>query len=248
MTIQQQIEQLEALARIDERIRKVEESLQSHRGGLETLKTDLANTEQRIAADKEALGTMDKARNDLTGEIRQMNNQIEKAREKMSRSRNERESLAAQREYEDLRRLVRDREDEVERLSKISDKARESIQEGDAKRTALDAELAGTKDGAQQQLVVGEEDRVRLAHEREIAVKALPPTVYRRYESIRARRPKAIAQTSDGTCNGCHIAVPPMMFQKMLRLEEFEQCPNCRRILYYVPRSATPSSEAGAEE
>jgi predicted nucleic acid-binding Zn-ribbon protein len=32
-----------------------------------------------------------------------------------------------------------------------------------------------------------------------------------------------------------------MMFQKMMRLEEFEQCPNCRRILYYVPR---PSPEA----
>ena len=30
----------------------------------------------------------------------------------------------------------------------------------DAKRTALDAELAGTAEGAQQQLVVGEEDRV----------------------------------------------------------------------------------------
>lgn len=246
MTIQQQIEQLETLARLDERIRKVEESLKAHKGGLETLKTDLANTQQRIAADKEAVGSMDKARNDLTSEIRQMNTQIEKAREKMARSRNERESVASQREYEDLRRLVRDREDEVERLTKISDKARESIQEGDSKRTALDAELAGTSEGAQQQLAVDEEDRVKLAAEREIAVKALPPTLYRRYESIRARRPKAIAQTSDGTCNGCHIAVPPMMFQKMLRLEEFEQCPYCRRILYYVPRKAP--SEAGAQE
>jgi predicted nucleic acid-binding Zn-ribbon protein len=246
LTIAQQIEQLETLSRLDERIRKVEETLKTHRGGLETLKLDLATTEQRIAADKEALGSMDKARNDLTGEIRQMNNQIEKAREKQARSRNERESVAAQREYEDLRRLVRDREDEVERLNKISEKARESIQGADAKRTALDAELAGTKDGAQQHLVVGEEDRVRLAAEREIAVKALPPALYRRYESIRARRPKAIAQTSDGTCNGCHIAVPPMMFQRMLRLEELEQCPNCRRILYYVARPAP--SEAGAEE
>jgi len=248
LTIQQQIPHLEALARIDERIRKVDESLQTHRGGLETLKTDLADTQKRIAADKEALGSMDKTRNDLTGEIRQMNTQIEKSREKMSRSRNEREAVAAQREFEDLRRLVRDREDEIERLAKIADKARESIQEGDVKRTALDAELAGTAEGAQQQVATGEEDKVRLVHEREIAVKSLPPALYRRYESIRARRPKAIAQTSDGTCNGCHIALPPMMFQKMLRREEFEQCPNCRRILYYVPPQSPKTGEAGAEE
>jgi predicted nucleic acid-binding Zn-ribbon protein len=29
-----------------------------------------------------------------------------------------------------------------------------------------------------------------------------------------------------------------MMFQKMRRQEEFEQCPHCRRILYYVPLEA----------
>ena len=29
-----------------------------------------------------------------------------------------------------------------------------------------------------------------------------------------------------------------MMFQKMLEQEVFEQCPNCKRILYYVAREA----------
>ena len=61
-----------------------------------------------------------------------------------------------------------------------------------------------------------------------------PPSVlYRRYESIRTRRPVAIARTTDGTCQGCHLGVPPMMFQKLRRQQEFEQCPHCRRILYY---------------
>ena len=66
-------------------------------------------------------------------------------------------------------------------------------------------------------------------------VARIPVVLYRRYESIRTRRPVAIAKTYDGTCLGCHLSVPPMMFQKMRRQEEFEQCPNCRRILYYVP-------------
>jgi hypothetical protein len=33
-----------------------------------------------------------------------------------------------------------------------------------------------------------------------------------------------------------------MMFQKMRRQQEFEQCPNCRRILYYVPLDGAPDS------
>jgi predicted nucleic acid-binding Zn-ribbon protein len=60
---------------------------------------------------------------------------------------------------------------------------------------------------------------------------------------VRQRRPRAIAHTHDGVCAGCHIAVPPMMFQKMLRREEFEQCPNCRRILYYKPKPQDPAAD-----
>jgi predicted nucleic acid-binding Zn-ribbon protein len=68
--------------------------------------------------------------------------------------------------------------------------------------------------------------------------------LYRRYESIRSRRPVAIAKTHDGTCLGCHMSLPPMMFQKMLQQGEFEQCPSCRRILYYVPAPAPGSRDS----
>ena len=172
-----------------------------------------------------------------------MTNQIEKSREKLARSRNERESVAAQREMEELRRLVRDREDEMSKLDALAERARTSAEESDARRTALTREIDGDAEGAAQALAAHEKERTELHGKREAAQKALPVVLYRRYESIRTRRPKAIARTSDGTCNGCHIAVPPMMFQKMLRLEEFEQCPNCRRLLYYAA-AAAPRADA----
>jgi predicted nucleic acid-binding Zn-ribbon protein len=248
VTIQTQIRQLEELSRIDEEIRRVEEELGTHRAGLSTLAADLGEVDKRLTSDKDSVGTMDKTRSELMTEVRQMNAQIEKSREKLARSRNERESVAAQREFEELRKLVRDREEEIERLGKVADKAREAITAGESKKVELQAELTGTAEGAKQRVATREDDRAKLAAEREIAMKALPPVLYRRYESIRQRKPRAIAYTTDGTCNGCHIAVPPMMFQKMLRLEEFEQCPNCRRILYYVAPKApaeTPSDVEG---
>jgi uncharacterized protein len=33
------------------------------------------------------------------------------------------------------------------------------------------------------------------------------------------------------------------MFQKMRRQEQFEQCPNCRRLLYYIPPESGPASD-----
>ena len=235
MSIRQQIPLLEELSRIDDEIRRVEEDLGAQKAGLASLRSDVSSLEKKLTTDRESVSTMDKTRGELHTEVRQMNAQIEKAREKLARSRNERETVAAQREFEELRKLVRDREDEMQKLGLLSDKARDSVLQADTKKTEIEAELAGTVEGATLNVANREKERDELKILREAAVKSIPVALVRRYESIRQRRPRAIAKTSDGTCNGCHIAIPPMMFQKMLGQDEFEQCPNCKRILYYVP-------------
>ncbi|NUO52375.1 MAG: hypothetical protein HOV80_26290 [Polyangiaceae bacterium] len=239
MSILELIPRLEALADLDERIRVLEEDLAVRRGGLDALKTEVAELRRRSDEGKVSIASMEKTRNELQLEARSMQNQMEKSREKLGRSRNERESMAAQRELEELKRLVRDREDEVEKLGAVAEQAKAAVAKDEGRHNELSAELAGTAEGALQTVQEKERERETLLGERNAAQKLLPPLLYRRYEQIRARKPRAIAKTSDGTCSGCNIAVPPMMFQKMLRSEEFEQCPQCKRILYYVPKTAS---------
>ena len=238
MSIREQIASLEQLASIDADIRRIDEELEKQRGGLEGMRAEVKSLDERLKGHRDSVAEMEKARGELNIELRQMGQQIERSREKLSRSRNERESNASQRELEELRKLQRDREDEIERLSSLQEQARVSIEDAEGKRGALTQNLEGSSAGVTATIDELEKDKAVRQAERAEVVKRLPPIIFRRYESIRTRRPHAIARTSDGTCNGCHIAIPPMMFQKMLRQEEFEQCPNCRRILYYAPATA----------
>jgi uncharacterized protein len=238
VSIREQIASLEQLASVDADIRRIEEELEKHRGGLEAMRAEVKALEERLKGHRDSVTEMEKARGELNVELRQMGQQIERSRDKLGRSRNERESNAAQRELEELRKLQRDREDEIERLASLGEQARVAIEDAEGKRSALAQSLEGSSAGVGATIVDLEKEKATRQTERADIVKRLPPVLYRRYESIRTRRPHAIARTSDGTCNGCHIAIPPMMFQKMLRQEEFEQCPNCRRILYYMPASA----------
>ncbi len=242
MSIREQIASLEELSSIDVELRRVEEQLEKHKKGLSGMQAEVKGLEDRLKADRETVSAMDKTRADLMGELRQMTQQIDRSREKLQRSRNERESNAAQREVEELRKLHRDREEELERLSTAADSARLAIDDADKKRTALSNELTGSADGISSSMSELEAERAARAADRARVVARLPVVLYRRYESIRTRRPVAIARTTDGTCMGCHLGVPPMMFQKMRRQEEFEQCPHCRRILYYMPPDAAPAS------
>ena len=60
----------------------------------------------------------------------------------------------------------------------------------------------------------------------------------RRYEAVLKKKGSAIARTTDGDCQACHVALPPQLFQKVLRRETFEECPMCHRILYFWSEAA----------
>jgi predicted nucleic acid-binding Zn-ribbon protein len=86
VSIRQQIPLLEALAEIDERLRQVEDDLALRRGGLEALRSEVEGLVKKMASGRESIGAMEKTRNELQLEARQMTQQIEKSREKLGRS------------------------------------------------------------------------------------------------------------------------------------------------------------------
>lgn len=226
---------LEELSALDTDLRQIEDKLGKYRGEMESLVAEVRALEARLKADRESLSTMERTRSELQAELRQMTQQIEKSRDKLNRSRNERESNAAQRELEELRKLCRDREEEIERLTAAADGAKAAIAEAETKHGHLTGTIAGTEAGSSTELASLEVEKKEKAGQREVIAKKIPVVLYRRYESIRTKRPVAIARLVEGTCRGCHLAIPPMMFQRLRQTGEIEQCPHCRRIIYYVP-------------
>ena len=244
MSIVEQIVHLEELSSIDEDIRRLDERLDKEHREAEGRAKELRELEERIGADREMLTAMDRTRADLAIEIRQMTQQAERSREKLGRSRNEKEQNAAQREIEEVRKLLRDRELEHERLATQIEAAKATIQEAESRRDGVMALIAGEASGSSALIATLNAERAGKLELRAVSLGRIPVVLFRRYESIRTKRVIAIARTHDGTCSGCHMAVPPMMFQKMRRREQFEQCPSCRRILYYYPVEAPTTSEA----
>ncbi|HKQ69226.1 MAG TPA: C4-type zinc ribbon domain-containing protein [Polyangiaceae bacterium] len=233
MSLKDQIVSLEALAAIDAELKRLEDQLAEERGILANLKGELQKLDEKLGIDRASLGEMDKTRSELTTEVRQMTAQIERSREKLSRSRNERESNAAQRELEELRKLQRDREDEINKLSSLGEQARKTIEDTEAQHKKITDELGGCESDISAKLAAAvKEHETKLAERARLAA-AVQPMTLRRYEQVRKRKGSAIAKTIDGTCLACHMRLPPMLFQKLMRGDALDQCPSCARILYY---------------
>ena len=235
MTIQAQIDNLENLAALDVELKELRDAVKQERQGLDAKRASLASLEERLGRSQKNSADMDKMRGDLMGEVRQMSIQVERSREKLSRCRTEREANAAQREIEELRKLYRDREIEVEKLDGFLEQARTDMAQIVVERDAIVLDLSAVESDtvgrlAQGEAVVAEKEAIRKG-----LVANVPPVLYRRYELIRGRRGTAITSTTDGTCSACHMRLPPMLFQELTRENKFEQCPSCNRILYYRP-------------
>ena len=242
MSIPDQIRALEKLAKIDAQLKDLQEEHAQERATLDGLKSGIARLDEKLVNDTAAVAAMEKARGELVQDVRNMNQQLEHSREKLGRSRTERESNAAQRELEELRKLIRDREEEIGKLTADADAVRQQSEATQAEHKKILADL-NAREGAISSKI-GDVDRGLKATlaERELAIKPLPPQVYRRYEMIRSKRGTGIAQTTDGTCKACHMALPPQLFHRLRREPILEQCPSCNRIIYF----AAPAAAADA--
>lgn len=255
MSIDKQIETLERLAAIDATIKELSEGKQKWQGELDGVRQELEQLDERLLADRTSIEEMEKTRGDLVQEMRNVSGQIDRSRERLQRARNERESNAAERELDELRKIQRDRDDEVKKLQELTAAARTSIAESEERRAELQATLDGSLEGTMS--TIGELDTALEGKQkdREAVKKDLPNMVGRRYERLHGRGKVPIAKTTDGTCLGCFVKLPPMMFHNMLSRTKFEECPQCHRIIYYVPppteeelAAAKAAEEAAAAE
>ncbi len=244
MTIPDQIRALEELASYDAELKTLDEQLASERATLDGLQGNLKRLEEKLTVDRANVAANEKQRNELITDVRQMMGQVEHSRDKMNRARTERETNAVTRELEELRKLIRDREDEIGKLTTEGDAQRVSLEATEAEAKAIQDELGAKAGGINATLTKVEAERAAKQVVRDAVVKKLPPVLYRRYDAVRGRRGSGIAQTTDGTCKACHMALPPQLFHRLRREPLIEQCPSCYRIIYYSPPAAPAAEDA----
>jgi uncharacterized protein len=247
VSIQSQIDALEKLSELDAELKDLSDVLRKDRGELDTKKTRLSELIERLSRGKNSIEEMERARGDSMGEARQMLIQIERSREKLSRCRTEREANAVQRELEELRKLHRDREIEVEKLDALIEQGRADVTGVLVEHDKIEAELNEIEEEATGRIAEAQKRFDERSALRGDLVKAVPAQLYRRYELVRSRRGTALAYTHTGVCSACNISLQPMLFQKLKRGEEIGQCPSCNRIIYFravVPAGASESSDA----
>ena len=231
---EKQIEQLLILQQVDDEIIVLNEVIEKAPLELSDLEGQMAEFKERRGQIKERMEILKDQKKKLAFEIEEDAGKIKKSKNKLMLVGNTKEYHAMMREMDSLEKLNRMREEEQvavnEELAR-QDEATETLNEDtsgvqeqyDALKTTLDERLAA----AQKKLD-------SLNRKRKKACKVVPPPILGRYEFIRERMQNpVIVPVTAGVCHGCHIMIPPQIYNDLQKGQQILSCPNCQRLIHW---------------
>lgn len=75
----------------------------------------------------------------------------------------------------------------------------------------------------------------KMVQQRTCFLDELPKTLRKRYELLLSRRDGlAVVEARNGACQGCHMHLPPQMYNSLFLVSEVQPCPHCNRLLFVV--------------
>jgi uncharacterized protein len=233
------LDRLIHLQQAESELKRVETGLAELPRRRQEAEAALAEERARLDAFKEGLDGSQKARRRLEGELQDLETKRSKYKGQLMEVKTNKEYTAMLHEIEGVEREIRGREDlilgEMEKAEALTldvkreEEAFKSVEA--ASRTRL-REL--DEEGRRLQEQAG-----RLRADRDAVAATVTPDLLARFHRVAKLRSTGVSEARDERCSECHMKLRPQMFVDLKRNEEIVECPQCSRILYYVPVAAT---------
>ena len=233
MAMREQISILVRLQTIDSDIQKIESRLGKVDGEIAALDSELDEFESSIK-EKVAIGEeYQKTFRSLESDANMNLPKIAKSKEKLTSVKTNKEYQALLKEIEDLKTANSKIEDQMLEILEQSDTVEAQLSEKNQEFEFAKIRVAGEKAGITMAV---EKDRTRLAElqvDFQTVLDTVNPDILKAFRSVRSRIGNlAVAKVEDAVCAGCHMNIPPQMYNELQRFESLMYCPQCQRIIY----------------
>ncbi len=228
-----------ALQKIDTETQKVLQSRKDLPLRLARLDADFAAVREALEEERNRLEAKNQNHRELEEALKKGMEQLRKTRDRIHEVKSNKEYQAVLKEIETLE----------QKHGVVEDKIISILEEIDAMKTSLairegDFQSAGRR---------YEEERERLEN-RIGSIESQIQERQRQGESLREKIPKNLLKRYDmtknvnqglavvsawkETCDGCHMSIPPQLYNELLEdTEDLMVCPNCRRIIYWYDQN-----------
>lgn len=196
---------------------------------------ELASARSRVTHLQELLHDQQKQLRDLEWNVEEMTHKARQDEEKLygGTIRNPKELDGLRRDLEQRQAQRRDLEDRELQLMADVEGTQADLRQAEAELARVEAEVGAQHRELRERQAEVTEQLAGLAAERARLAGLVASASLAQYEQLRrTKRGLAISKVERSTCQGCRIALPMGLVQRVRAGRDFVYCPSCGRILY----------------
>ncbi len=233
MTVQEDLQKLIRLQEVDSRLQEIREKREEVEQAILHVREPLTRLEAERDEQIEEVAKLREEAQGLERTTQEFAEKVQKSKEKLPQIKTQEEYFALQKEIEVIER--RKGEDEEKLLRNM-----ELFEESQRKKDELVAQCKEEEESflknreemlADSNLFDAEE--AELNTRREEIIQTIDPRYLVHYNKFAQHKVgPAVVQIIDGNCQGCHMTLPPQLFNDVRKGASIITCSFCNRILY----------------
>lgn len=225
---------LRALQEVDRLRIESEKEKRSITERVDQLTQILSEMEREQADKRDKLREAERWYKERERELKEDNEKIKRAQARLNALTKAKDYAAVQREIEALRRGNQQKEEEILKLLAVMDEFKISVEEEGAKLDLLRNELTTEQSTTGARVKELDERLGGLTGDYTQFEANIPPPMLRRYRRIQLawQGLAVVPVNAKGSCGGCNRALPPQLYNILLRQDSLESCPYCNRFLF----------------
>lgn len=231
--MQEQLQVLKALQALDRERHDLLRQRRQFDEELGGLQADVDRVQTMADSLAVNIATLHTDRQELLGKLEHERGLASRAEGRLPQIKTQREYLAVLKEVDAAKKQIKELSDQVAVKNRDIEALGSDKEEKDAELAALQEQTAARRASITEGIVALDARLAEQGRLRDGLTQQIPVPLRKRYEMLLERRNGlAVVEARDGACFGCHMHLPPQLFNRLYVAKEVQNCPHCNRLLY----------------
>ncbi|RLG13028.1 hypothetical protein DRN73_00570 [Candidatus Pacearchaeota archaeon] len=232
--MQEEISKLIELQNIDLEILKIEKAMQDIPQSLQKVQREQEKLLQKLEELNQIIEEKEKQKNLFEEELKEEYQRLRTAQTRLIQIRGLREYQLLLREIEEIKKVNKQKEEEILKLMEEIENLIKEKQELEGKLNEINELFKEEKRKFDEYCNELSNNKEKLLKKREDIANKIPSKLLKKYETIRKKKGGiGIAPVENSVCQGCHMSIPPQLYNELQRDNRYYECPHCKRLIYY---------------
>ncbi|HOU56885.1 MAG TPA: C4-type zinc ribbon domain-containing protein [Smithellaceae bacterium] len=201
---------------------------------IQAMENDFQAYRESIEQNKQKQEDLKARRAEYEAAIKKIGDGMIKTKGRLLEVKNNKEYQAMLKEIETAEKTLGEMETRIIALMEDMDKLSVLVKQDDAVLAQETRKHEQEKKIIEDDLSAVDADTACWTEKRAELQKQIPADLLNRYERIKKRNNGVgVISVWKAVCSGCHMNIPPQLYNELQRSNELLSCPNCNRIMYF---------------